>query len=53
MSRYEVFAGQVRNPFTELAVTRRDKATPISVEGMAYGEIGVAAVTLFGEVWGL
>ena len=53
MSRCEVFSGQVRNPFTELVVTRHDKATPISVEGMAYGEIGVAVVAVFGEVLGL
>ena len=44
MSRCEGFAGQVRNPVTKLVVTRRDKTTPIAIEGMAYGEGGVAAV---------
>ena len=49
----EGFVVQVRDPVVELVVTHRDKATPLAVKGMAYGEIGVAAVTLFGEVWGL
>ena len=53
MSRCKGFSSQVRKPVTELIVTRRDKADPLAVKGMAYGEIGVAAVTLFGEVWGL
>ena len=46
-------ARQIRDPFTELIVTRRDEATPLSVEGVANGKPGVAAVAVFGEVWGL
>ena len=53
VGRCKVFAGQVRNPFTELIVPCRDKAAPLAVEGIPYGEIGVEPVTLFGEVWGL
>ena len=33
-------------------MTLRDKATPLAVKGMEYGEIGVAAVTVFGVVYG-
>ena len=46
-------ACQIRNPVMDLIVTRRDKATPLAVEGVANGNFGVAAVTVFGEVWGL
>ena len=46
-------ARQIRDPLTELTVTRRDKATPLAVKGMADGKPGVAAVAVFGEVWGL
>ena len=53
MNRCEGFAGQVRDLITELVVTRRDKASPLVVKGMEYGEIGVADVSVFGEVWGL
>ena len=49
----EGFYGQVRKPVKELFVTRRDEATPLSVKGMAYGEIGVTAVAVFGEVCGI
>ena len=46
-------ARQIRDPVTELIVTRRDEATPLSVEGVADGEPGFAAVAVFGEVWGI
>ena len=44
---------QIRDPVTELIVTRRDEATPLAVEGVANIKPGVAAVAVFGEVWGL
>ena len=53
MSRCEGFDGQVREPVTELVVMCRYKAAPLAGEGMAYGEISVSAVAVFGEVWGL
>ena len=33
-------------------MTRREKASPLAVKGMAYAEIGVEAVAVMGEVWG-
>ena len=30
----ECFAGQVRDPVLELAMTRRDEANPLEVKGM-------------------
>ena len=53
MSRCESFSRQVHDPVTDLVVTRRDKAYPLAFEGMAYGESGVAAIALMGEVWGI
>ena len=53
MSKGEGFAGQVRNPFTELVVTCRDKAALLSIEVMAYVESVVAAVKVMGEFWGI
>ena len=53
MSWCEVFTGQVCDPVTEIILTRHGEATPLAVKGMADGEIGVVAITLFGEVWGL
>ena len=53
MSRGESFAGQFRNPVTEIIVTLRDKATSLAVKGMAYKESCIAAVTVMGEVWGI
>ena len=53
MSRCEGFTGQVNDPITELFMALRDKDAPLAVEGMAYGEIGVAAVAVSGAVWGL
>ena len=50
MSRCEGFSGQIHNPVTELVVTRRDKAAPLAIEGMAYGESCVAAVVVMGDV---
>ena len=46
-------ARQIRDPVTELIMTRRDEATPLAVKGVANGKLGVAAVAVFGEVWGL
>ena len=48
MSRCEGFSGQVRDPVTELVVTRQDKSAPLEVEGISYGESGVAAVAILG-----
>ena len=53
MIRCEDFAGQVRNPVTEFFVTCRDKAAKLAVEGMSYVDMGIAAVAVFGEVWGI
>ena len=49
----EGVARQIRDPVTELIVTRRDNATPLAVDGVVDGEAGLAAVTVFREVWGL
>ena len=49
----ERFVGQVRDPVTELVVTRRDKATPLTVKEMVDRKGGVAAVVVVMEVWGL
>ena len=46
-------ARQIRDPVTELIMTRRDEATPLAVKGVANVNVGVAAVAVFGEVWGL
>ena len=46
-------ARQIHDPVTEIIVTRRDEATPLAVEGVADQESGVAAVAVFGEVWGI
>ena len=46
-------ARQIRNHVTEIIVTRRDEATPLAVEGEADEKPGVAAVAVFGEVWGI
>ena len=53
MKRGERYSGQVRNPVTELVVTRCDKAVPFSVKGMSDRESGFASVALMREVWGL
>ena len=50
MSWCEVFTGQVCDPVTEIILTRHGEATPLAVKGMADGEIGVVAITVFGEV---
>ena len=49
----EDLARQIRNPVMELIVTRRYEATPLAIKGVAYGEFGIAAFTVFGEVWGI
>ena len=46
-------SSQIRDPVTDLIVTRRDEATPLAVEGVADEKPGVAAVAVFGEVWGI
>ena len=51
MIRCEGFASQVRDPVTNLVVARLIKAAPIAVMGMHYGDIGVAAIAVFEEVW--
>ena len=48
----ESFHGQICNPITEIVVTRRDEAAPLTVEGVVNRKIGVTAVTEIGEVWG-
>ena len=47
------FSGQVRDPVTELVVTRRDKAAWISVKSTTDEKIGFAAVEVMTEVWGI
>ena len=49
----EIFAGQVRDPVTDLVVTRRGKASLLVVKGMVDGKSGVAAVAVMREFWGL
>ena len=49
----ESLARQIHDPVMELIVTRRDEATPLAIEGVANKELGIAAVAVFGEVWGL
>ena len=46
-------ARQIRDPVKDLIVTCRDEATPLSVEALADGEPGVAAVVVFREFWWL
>ena len=53
MSWREVFSSQIRDPVTEIIMIRHDEATHLAVEGMTDKEGGVAAVTVFGEVWGI
>ena len=49
----ESFPSQVRDPVTELVVPHRDKATPITLKGMADRRGGVAAIAVMREVWGI
>ena len=51
--RGEIPPRQIRDPVTELIMTRRDEANPLEVEGVKNGKFGVESVTVFGEVWGL
>ena len=44
---------KICNPIQELAMTRREKTAPLSIEGMTNGEFGVASVTVIREVWKL
>ena len=50
MSWIKVFASQLRNPITDLIVTRCDEAILVAVEGMTNGEGRVAAVPEFRKV---
>ena len=49
----EIFAQQVREPVTELIVTRCDKAALLAVKGMVDIEIGVSSIAVMREVLGL
>ena len=49
----EGLARQICDLVTELIVTRLDEATPLAIKGVVYGESGIAAVAVFGEVRGL
>ena len=50
MRRGESFSGQVCDPIPELIMTRRDKASPLTIEDVTNGGFCVAAVTLIGGV---
>ena len=47
------FSGQVLDPVTELVMTLRYNASPLTIEGAANRKVCVAAVTLMVEVWGI
>ena len=47
------FYSQVRDPVTELVVTRRDKAALLAVKSIADGKRGVASIAVMREVWGI
>ena len=49
----ERFSSQVRDPVTELVVTRCYKANPITVKGMSDGKSGVVAAVVMREVCGI
>ena len=49
----EIFTGQVRDPVTELFVTRREKAATLAVKVMADGKSVVVAIALMMYVWGI
>ena len=49
----ERFSGQVHDPVTELVVTRRDKAVPLTVKGMSDRKGDVADVSVVREIWGI
>ena len=49
----EGFSGQVCDPVLERIMTRRDKAALLTVDVVENFKFRVAAVTVFGEVWGL
>ena len=48
MSRGETVSGQVCDPIMELVVTRCDKADPLVLKVMAYGENGIGSFTIMG-----
>ena len=49
----ESFAGQVHDPVTELVMMRRDESAPLTIKGVANRKVGVVAVTVMWEFWGL
>ena len=49
----ESLARQIRDLVTDVIVTCHDEAIPLAIEGVANIESGIAAVTVFGKVWGL
>ena len=49
----ESFAGQVRDPITELVMTHRDEAASFTIEGLTNRKVGVAAIAVMGELWGI
>ena len=53
MSWFEGFVSQVRDPATDIIVACRDKAAPLAVKCMSYGEGGVADIAVLGEGWGI
>ena len=50
MRSVESFDGRVCDPFTDLIVTRRDKAAELTVKSVADGKSDVAAVAVMREV---
>ena len=49
----EVFSGQVCNPVLDLIMTRRADAAPLEVKEVENCKFVIAAITEFGEVWGV
>ena len=50
MREDERFPGQVRDPVTDIVMTHRDEATSLTIKGVAIRKVGVASVTVVGEV---
>ena len=53
MSLGRGFSRKVCNPVMYIIVTHRNYSALLSIDGIAYLEGGVSAVTEFGEVWGI
>ena len=49
----EIFADQIRNPVNKIAMTHCDEATPFTFEGVLNRKVGIAAVTVMGDIWDL